>query len=156
MENKVEYKSASKYSEAYADLKNVDLLNKYAERLDKIEFKNDNGEVEKLNYKDIKHLKLCLLFAGALIDEKMGFGSTFTKRYKETREYYQKSIDFDLDDWRVIRKNLEDLCNALIKEDKANSKHYQNVYKQCKEEISNLYNERHDKIMDDFMKAIER
>ena len=149
MKNNVNLKSAIKYSVAYADEKNTEALNNYKKILDK----------KQIAYRTDENLKNCLLFAGALIDEVMGFDEETTKQCTYSRQYYQDRIAFAYDDWQVVRQNLQDLCNALIREDKElseeNVQHYKDVYKVAKQILTDIYNEKKEKNLDEFMGVLK-
>ena len=148
MENRSGYKSAWKYAVAYTNGKNNDKLEKYGKIL------KDAG----YDYKDNVNLQNMIMFAGALVDEKMGFDEKTTKEMVTNRKYWQETVEVSQQNYEVVRQILQDMCNALIKEDRVyhreNIDHYKDVYKDCKQFLSETLDKEAEKTLNDFIKVL--
>lgn len=125
---------------------NIKMLKKYEQNL------KDSG----YKYGSEENFKNCLLFAGALMDENMGFDDEYATEVAMERQYYQDAIRFSENDWKLIRKMMEDLCNTMIALDKkagdrSNIQHYKDTYFLCKDIITELYKEEHGLKAKDFI-----
>ena len=87
----------------------------------------------------------CMLFAGALLDENMGFDEKKTQQYSKCREDVQYDIVFNEDNSKMITKVMLDLTNLIHRIDKQkgydNKKHYENVYLTSKQIVKDLHEE---------------
>ena len=126
--------SAFRYSVAYTDPKNINDLDRYINLL------TEKNLINKKHSKDF--IKDCLMFSGALIDEIL-FANEDKDVYedmKKQRLYYQKRICFNEENWKIVRQNIQDLANVLIKEDGEHKEDYRQAYFDGKEFITDLYN----------------
>ena len=91
------------------------------------------------------NLQNCMLFAGALLDENMGFDEKKTQQYSKCREDVQYDIVFNEDNSKMITKVMLDLTNLIHRIDKQkgydNKKHYENVYLTSKQIVKDLHEE---------------
>ena len=131
MENN--YRSAFEFALAY--IKDENILNKYTEY-----FKKAGIEITSK-----KNLQNCIMFAGALFDENVGYSENVTQKYAEMRENIQGDIMFSEEHVKVMKKVLKDLANVVARKDyktaPENIKHYQETYNKSKNVIDGIYNE---------------
>ena len=126
------YKSSLRYAKAYCDPENKSDLDRYIRLLKEKNLVNDSHST--------KFIKNCLMFSAALVDTYLFKDDE--KIYEEAleqRRYYQKLITFNEDNWRIVKKNIQDLLNALINEDRANADDYKKLFEECVSYINELY-----------------
>lgn len=128
------YKSALRYPYAYQDPENKSDLVRYMKLLGEKDLIDDTYSEEfVLN---------CLMFSAALVDQFLicQEHKEILEETKKYRRYYQNLLTFDEKTWKIIRQNIQDLLNALIKEDVVNKEDYKQAYLDTKEYITDLYN----------------
>lgn len=124
------YRSAFSYALAY--VKNDTILKKYAEYFNKAGIETTS----KAN------LQNCILFAGALFDENVGYDEEKAGLYAKYRAEIQRDIMFTLDHVKVIKKALNDLTKEISRKDKdsvENVKHYEKTRKVADSIIEGIF-----------------
>ena len=133
MEEKVNYRSAFSCALAYVHAKEI--MASY----------ENYFQGQKIEYTSKANLQNCILFAGALFDELVGYDEAKTKKYRDYRIDIQGDIAFIDNHVKVIKKVLKDIANAIARKDyklaPQNISHYQETYNKSKKVIDEIHEE---------------
>jgi|GEM_PF-6422505 hypothetical protein len=127
------YRSA--FSCALAYVKNDEILKKYTDMFEK----------QNIQITSRANLQNCILFAGALFDENIGYEEKKAEKYSNFRAEVQADIVFTADHVKVIKKVMKDLANEIARKDAKslpeNIKKYQETYNVSKAIVDDIFNE---------------